>query len=423
MALKKHIFEEDEIPIFDDAIIYKRGDYWHFRMWLASERKYVRKSLKTRNRTTAVDRGRDCYLEIFANIKIGKKYFSITAKEGMELYLASRRKDMESGLIVSSRLSTIKIHLEHWLAFIGRDTRLKEIERTDCEDYFHHRMKNNRKQQPVSLTTIANEQTSINAMMRWLFKNNETVIDHFEFKKLPRRDRKDDAIRRSTFTPEEIDDIGTAIGRYWDKDNNGLDEDEWRSRTLACFYFLIASVTGLRTGEQRQLKWGDLTWTHGSKEGKALSLVTLKVRAETSKVRQSREFMVRDNDYFRQLRTFVSPSGGRRSTKDCFVFSLDGEKIISERALLYHFGKILDLAEIEGRDTRDLVPYSFRHYFITQKLVNGLSHRQIADMCGTSITQIEKTYYHINSDIMYDTAMADWDTGNDGIIVTVDAAE
>ena len=37
MALKKQSFSEDEIGIFDDAIIYKRGDYWHFRMRLVCE--------------------------------------------------------------------------------------------------------------------------------------------------------------------------------------------------------------------------------------------------------------------------------------------------------------------------------------------------------------------------------------------------
>jgi len=99
------------------------------------------------------------------------------------------------------------------------------------------------------------------------------------------------------------------------------------------------------------------------------------------------------------------------------VFSLDGENPITQRALLYHFGKIIELADIPDRQTRDIVPYSFRHYFITQKLVNGLAHRQVADMCGTSITQIEKTYYHVNDDMMVDAALADHDMGNDGIVV------
>ncbi|MAI12564.1 MAG: integrase, partial [Rhodospirillaceae bacterium] len=57
MALKKQEFKDDEIPIFDEACVYKRGEYWQFRMWLAKENKYARKSLRTRSETTAVERG------------------------------------------------------------------------------------------------------------------------------------------------------------------------------------------------------------------------------------------------------------------------------------------------------------------------------------------------------------------------------
>lgn len=50
MPNKKTFYADDEIPIFDEAVIYKRGEYWQMRMWLAKERKYARFSLKTRNR-------------------------------------------------------------------------------------------------------------------------------------------------------------------------------------------------------------------------------------------------------------------------------------------------------------------------------------------------------------------------------------
>ena len=72
---------------------------------------------------------------------MGKKYFSLTAKEGVKKYVAQREKDVEAGLIVEGRLGTVKTHLEHWLDFIGRDTKLKEMERTDCENYFYERTK------------------------------------------------------------------------------------------------------------------------------------------------------------------------------------------------------------------------------------------------------------------------------------------
>ena len=58
MALKKQHFAEGEIPIFDEACIYKRGEYWQFRMWLPKENKYARKSLRTRSEATAIERSK-----------------------------------------------------------------------------------------------------------------------------------------------------------------------------------------------------------------------------------------------------------------------------------------------------------------------------------------------------------------------------
>jgi hypothetical protein len=94
VALKTQNFNEDEIAIFDDAIIYKRGDYWHFRMWLKKEQKYARKSLLTRSRSTAIEKGKEAYLEIFSSQKSGKTYFSITTKGGVEPYALSELKDI-----------------------------------------------------------------------------------------------------------------------------------------------------------------------------------------------------------------------------------------------------------------------------------------------------------------------------------------
>jgi len=56
LALKSQNCNEEQIPIFDEASIYKRGVYWHFRMWLNNEHKYARKSLRTRSETTAIER-------------------------------------------------------------------------------------------------------------------------------------------------------------------------------------------------------------------------------------------------------------------------------------------------------------------------------------------------------------------------------
>ena len=64
--------EEGEVLIYDNAVIYQRGEYWQFRMWLANENKYARKSLNTKNKMIALERGKEYYLEIMS-IKLFSK--------------------------------------------------------------------------------------------------------------------------------------------------------------------------------------------------------------------------------------------------------------------------------------------------------------------------------------------------------------
>ncbi len=400
MTLKKTGFDEEEIPIFDQAVVYKRGQYWQFRMWLVKEGKYARKSLKTTNKNTAIEKGKEAYLEIFASQKMGKTYFSLTAKEGVKKYLENRQKDVETGLIVPGRFGTIKTHLDNWLDFIGRETKLKELSHNDCMDYFHHRMKKSKGN--VKQITVQNEQSTINACIKYLFRNHLTHIDKFDFKKLPRLDRNNEAIRRSTFEPLEYYSLVRVLPGYCNRRKHQLDNKEWLTRQIMRHWILIATISGLRVGEQRQLRWSDVEVINTLTEMEEFfQLATIKVRAAISKVRTSREFMCKGGHYFRRLRKLTQP---KHETD--LIFSLDGKTELSKRAMLYHFNKILDLADIQDRENRDLVPYSLRHYMITNRIMSGVSHRQIADMCGTSVVQIEKTYYHLNDEIRLENALA-----------------
>lgn len=411
MALKKQYFKDGEIAIFDEACIYKRGEYWQFRMWLAKENKYARKSLRTRSEATAIERGKAAYLEIYSNLQQGKTYFSITTKEGVEKYLSFRQRDVELGHIVKGRHTTIATHLQHFLGFIGKDTKLKELQRTDCENYYHHRHKGSNGN--VKQVTVQNEQSTINACTKWLHKNGETHIDGFDFKKLPRLDKGNEAIRRATLTNEEYTMLIRAMRNYCAKTRK-LDDEELRTRKIMQHYVLIAANSGLRVGEQRQLRWSDVKVERHIISGKEKVLARINVRAETSKVRSSRTILCRNGQYFERLRKLTKPEHA-----DELIFSADGESQLSKRTLLYHWHKMIGLAQIPDRETRDLVPYSLRHFMITQRIMSGLTFRQIADMCGTSVAQIEKTYYHLNDEIRLTNAVADYRRNSDGTIEAI----
>ena len=56
---------------------------------------------------------------------------------------------------------------------------------------------------------------------------------------------------------------------------------------------------------------------------------------------------------------------------------------------------------------------------ITQRIMAGLSLRQVADMCGTSVAMIEKTYWHLNDEMWKTASMADYICREDGTIEVI----
>ena len=426
MTLKKHEFSDDEIPIFEDALVYKRGEYWQMRMWLAKEHKYARFSLKTRNRSTAIDKAKLHYHELMAGQLQGKSYFSITTRMGVEMYLEHRKKDVTNGFIVSGRYNTIATHLKHWLTFIGKDVKLKELERTDCEDYFASRTKTKKKETiRISQTTVENEQSSVNAMMAWLYKHKETYIDGFDFKKLKAVDKGSEANRRNTFTDDETARWTVELSKYIKEAEKDLSEPNNLVKAVCGYYLGFSLITGLRRGEQLQLNWSDIEdMEHTEARGNGFDLIKVTVRGETSKVRKTRQFVVKDSVYLKGLieltrrrhKGKIAESKLYELVKDELMFSTNGKTAITARAIGIHFDKLVALAKIPNSDKRGLVPYSLRHYFITQRVNSNLPPASVAEMCGTSITQIEKTYYHTTEAKMISNALADYEY-KDGMLI------
>ena len=418
MALKKAEFNDDEVPIFEEALVYKRGEYWQMRMWLAKEHKYARFSLKTRNKSTAIDKAKLHYHELMAGQIQGKTYFSITTRMGVEMYLEHRKKDVTNGFIVSGRYNTIATHLNHWLKFIGKDVKLKELERTDCEDYFASRTKKKKKETiRISQTTVENEQSSVNAMMSWLYKHKETYIDGFDFKKLKAVDKGSEENRRNTFTDEEVGRWTKSLADYIKDAKKDLTEPNNLIKAICGYYLGFSFITGLRRGEQLQLKWSDLDDKYEDISHKTpFELFLITVRGETSKVRKTRRFVAKDSGYVYGLLN-ITRQRHKGSIKELdllelvkgeLMFSADGKHPITARAIGVHFDNLIKLAEIPNKDKRGLVPYSLRHYFITQRVNSNLPPSIVAEMCGTSITQIEKTYYHTTEEKMISNAMASY---------------
>jgi hypothetical protein len=71
------------------------GGIWHFRMWVTEEKKYMRKTLKTKNLDTAIAKAEDKYHLIKANLQQGKTIFSPTILSAVQLYIEHKQKAIQ----------------------------------------------------------------------------------------------------------------------------------------------------------------------------------------------------------------------------------------------------------------------------------------------------------------------------------------
>ena len=101
------------------------GGFWHFRMWVAEEKKYVRKSLRTKHLDTAILKAEDEFHSVKAKLKDSKTIFSPTVQKAVEMYLEHRKKDVERNYITPQRLSTIKSNLNVFQRYIGSNPKNK----------------------------------------------------------------------------------------------------------------------------------------------------------------------------------------------------------------------------------------------------------------------------------------------------------
>ncbi len=349
-------------------------------------------------------------------------------------------------MITEGRYKTIVTHLNHFLKFIGKDAKLKELARTDCENYFNERRQTKKRNEiKISQSTIVNEQSTINAMISWLFKRNETYIEAFDFKKLKPIDAGDMALKRPIFDKDELKRMAKVLRVYVHEQADDKNDKNNTTKAICGCFNAIAMLTGMRRGEMLQLKWENISFKDVEREvrklkgGRVEALFEITVPGAISKVRRTRQFMVGDDGYvyvllyaaakrikFKGLPASYSAKAEQFLIKNLnalrkligkdLVFSVDGETAITPRAIYVHFDNLLERAEIVDAAERGIVHYSFRHSFITHKVNSGLDLMTVAEMAGTSVAQIEKTYYRTTREKMRSNALSDYDVVDGSIV-------
>ena len=359
------------------------GDVYQFRMYISTDKKHYRISLKTRDLESALSKARDKALELSAYVRNDIKIFGMTLDELISEYIDYRHNDVVNGDIVKERLGTIKSQLKNMANIKGGDIKLAELDRDCMFDYAQER----KLQSPTVVdVTIRNEQATINAMIQYAYRKGNIHFEKLNFKKI--RIRKDDIGVRDTFTLEEYDRLILAMRSYVAK-KNCPDDDERFERLMIRDYVLISSNTYLRVGEARQLTWGDIDGyeIHTDENERNIQLILFTVRAETSKVRTTRKMFARGAEYFIRLKKrteFTEPTH--------LLFSLNGVVPLDARKWQKHWVNLMNDIGIHNHKERKLTWYSLRHFGITMRVKSGVNLIDLSKLAGTSVSHIENTY-------------------------------
>ena len=225
--------------------VAQSGDVFQFRMWIQGEKTHYRKSLKTRDLTTALERGRELGMKLMTNIRQNKKVFGMSLREAVDLYLEDRQQDVKGGVITQGRLTTIMSQMNRVLEILGEKTKVSELEPITLFDYERDRKVLKKNVKPV---TIRNEQSTINHMVKFLHRKGICHFDSFEFRRMSIR--QDDVGKRDSFTPNEYRKL-TYFMRTYSSKAKASDEAERLEKLLIRDYVLISTNTCMRVGELR----------------------------------------------------------------------------------------------------------------------------------------------------------------------------
>jgi integrase len=409
-ASSPFITEEHEVLGGKGKVVRTKGSgrVYQLRMWISAEAKYYRVTLKTTDLDTALKRGEEEVFKVLGEVYSGKKIFGITLGQLVQLYLDWRLKeDVGAGNITKGRWSAIQSQLKHLIEYKGTDTKLSDLDKQSCFNYAEHR----RLTTPdVKGVTLRNEEATINHMMKFAYREKyNNHFETFEFRKS--KITNEEIERRDTFTVEEYDKLVSVL-RGWASKKTSPETKKLNERLLLKDYILIASNTMLRVGELNQLKWGDiLGYTEDIDEkGKAVTLVTLKVRPETAKTRKTRTITVRGGEYFKRLYQRT-----KFTEKDHLIFcGRDGSVGYPRNKFYSSWVELMNLCGLDYKK-RNLTYYSLRHFGITCRLRAGATVFDLAKIAGTGVIYIQNHYGHFDQEMSRAVALKNFSYSKEGI--------
>ena len=217
------------IGVGQHSFIYKsdRSPYWQYRHWIPAEKKRLRISLHTSDLEHAKQLAEKKFLEIVGVIASGASLFTITAEEQVRRFLQLQEERYKNHLLSYSRLYRYRNVTNHYLKFVGRETRLDRIPSSRFKDYLSFR----KSVPPIpKFTTIREEQITIGSLFKWSREQHlvsASMIPQFSEFKVPQHENRRQGI------DEKIYNKIIRVTKDWHK-HGQTERDKYEHRILHC---------------------------------------------------------------------------------------------------------------------------------------------------------------------------------------------
>ena len=397
--IQKKFVRNEEIELHEgDVLVYRgsrSGKNWQFRMWVSEEQKYLRKALGTKDKDTAIARASELYLTTTTKVRTGLKVFDATLGELVDVYMKDQKQRVRVGAvgkgdigITEGRFVTIRTQVEnHLLGFLGKDTKLSTIR----NDTFRHKYTQyRRKKNPlVRDVTLVNEKATIGNVFRHALE-----LGWIQAPQLPLwEEMAKNADKRDAFTQKEWKVMYKYLHSWT---NKKMDDKELLERELVKYFILLLANTGLRFGEARLLRWGNISIFSEDK------VVKSKIKVELGKTGK-RIVIGRRGDLFQKIKKLSKYT----DNKDFVFVDNKNGKQFPVKTYYKYWDEIIENTSLKDKKPKP-VYYCLRHTYATFRLYADVPIDKLATNMGCGVAYIEKHYGHVQQEKISKTLTQNW---------------
>lgn len=262
----KNYYKEKHEILGSKLIIFlnnqKKSDIWYMRMHVGGDQPYKRLSLKTSDKTVAIERALDHWRNLKNHIESGGAAFEKSIKDLINEFIEFLLEQVQSQQIKNHTFQCKKTSLKKLVEYLSPYDKPSDIPIDVFAEYTKWRRtknwtryhKNNKK--PPSDLTINSELTDFKGFFDWCSKKR-IVTNNFEYPWIKYDPKK----HKEASPPFTFDDYGLISSHlldwYHDTNLNKTRKNNFY-RGVFIHYFEILAQSGMRPHECLKLRWSDI---------------------------------------------------------------------------------------------------------------------------------------------------------------------